>query len=339
MNNQLLRHRRNNRSAPGFILVLTLFLLTISIAVTTRLFMQVNAYRTLMSQVPQRLQARQLATSTLLVVKDSLMFANTEDGATELFEWLLTQMNRWNTIQIRDEIGKNTGYEGTVYLYVNVEDGKFNLNAPFDAEKHFAPMADAPYRYFIEQMKKALPKTESTIFETIEGMLKKREEPLSDLTAIFSEPLPSANLPLFPRPLETASLFDYFTVAPARFKSINPFFLSKGMSTLLELKELPTDLTERRKLASRIARQIVSLPYWKIVWQKFVEPVVGKSIMQLNPEAQHLLDGTGMNGARTISVICYSKVGDVLQGLCAILQRTVEGDKGGFLIKRLYWIV
>lgn len=131
----------------GYVLVLTLLLLSISILVITRLVTPTVARYQQSNLFIRQEKARQLALSGIQLVLSYLNEPRQKDTASKeakgsentkdekkilLFTHIFEMLNHWQTISLHEQ---RDGVEGSIEVYVSNEAGKININGLYDFEK------------------------------------------------------------------------------------------------------------------------------------------------------------------------------------------------------------
>jgi hypothetical protein len=356
------------RNQKGYILPLTIIIVFAMTFLVTRLVTRAYANVQVNRRVIEREKAKELALGGLTIVQAQLTYKPEQQKKTapqsepttekkETFvEKLLQIINRWQTVTLTE---KAYGFDGTVQLYVSCEEGKLPLNALWDFKnKKFIKKDSLDVRKLIENvmLKRAGAKSgEKQLVEELEKFLKKQKEPLEDLSQLFENEYFKGLASTFYLQPETASqedkvknaglaLSDIFTVAHDSL-NLQPLFLSSGLHTLFDFKQLPVDDKQRKEITKTLAQKLskaVKSPEeikveWKTEWDSMLAKIYGKSYDKVLSELKTVFSTSV--GATQISVLSYGTVGSVTQKVYAILQRVVLPDKRvTYVIKKLYWL-
>lgn len=346
-------NRHIKKQQPGFILLLTFFVLSMAIATVTYLMMSSRSERAIGSLIFTRERAQDVALGGVELVRRALSHEGDVEGDKQEIGTILRFMNRWRTFALRAE---TDGIDAVMHLYVACEEGKINVNTMFDAQKKVFVIDEK------DSFSRDLWTRIGTIFRTKASMgvsdfkdflmrhLKDRKEPLDDVSELFSGEFLTRIPPVFTPMLMSeeksaadASLplgvVDILTVSEFMGK-LQPLFLSRGMCSLLGFKTLPLDDEGREKVVKEVLGKIkLGAPIsWAREWDTLLAPIYGKTFNQIEGHFrwttfdQHI-------GARTISVLCYGKMNNKVVGVFALLLRQVEQDKRVvYHVKKLYWI-
>lgn len=331
------------RNKPGFVLITTLFFLFLAAALVARLIIQVHAHRIVIAQAAKREQARQIAMDGIALIENVLAYdTNDAEIKKERLTWLLSNLNRWVKVELPAPA------ESELNFYLSCENGKINLNALYDQEnKKFTNLTEEPHKILFERIRTIIP--ENTFIEKLGQELKKREDPLTDISDLFEGSLGSLQKTVLFEQLPfaqnestaafSAPLADIFTIGQVGGNiTLNPFFLSRSMQKALELREMPSEKKERAKIIDALVAQNAQWDKsWQLVWDKIMAPVVGKTVQQLPKEIVKIFDGASR--ALNISVLCYGKVGGVTQRVSALLYMHLDDKKQArTLVRKVYWI-
>jgi len=330
----------------GFILVLTFFIMSATILVTTYLLNRLFAGEQQTTFFEEREQAKMLALGGLELIKSRLEILETtqdEKIRKEQLEWLLMNLNEWSELRFSQKVD---GVEGTVQFFLSCEDGKINLNRFFDATKKNYLFNAPENKAFSLMMTKLISKQLALpLIEELEKALKKQKTRLDDLSELLVNPPFSdkdVEYTLFPRfgdaqKTKTVCLGDLFTLFSEEIWRVNPLYISKGLQQLFGFKSFPQNKEEREKIIKGLVEKVQQKMNWPASWDTLLAPIYGKKFAQLDQQLMTLFGAVG--GARTFSVVCYGKFGEQSQGVCALLQKRLGKDKRAFyVIRRLYWI-
>jgi hypothetical protein len=332
----------------GYVLLLTLLLLSLSIAMVTRLVTPVVARYQQSGLFIKQEKARQLALGGIQLVLSALNapLQKVEEKKDEkeqqnLFKiHILEMLNRWQTISLKE---KEEGIEGKIELYVSSESGKINLNTLYDFEKK-SFIKSGPFdgqkiiQWVGDRLKDQLGGINFT--EVLNNFLKAHQGPLDDVTELIKiKELHFFANRLFVEPLEnkdTKSVFltDIFTVQ-GNTPLLQPLQLSSSLSNLLGLTPLIKS-EEAEKEAKLLVQHIKPAMNWQIEWNKVIAPLMGKDYASLSDEMRTLFSSEFE--AHAFSVVSYGNVDDVTQKICAIIEKNTVAEKESFMIKKIYWL-
>lgn len=334
----------------GFILVLTFFIMSAAILVTTYLLNRFFAGEKQSSYFQDHEQAKMLALGGIELVKsrlDLLESTHDEKVMREQQKWLLMSLNEWNELRFSQKID---GIDGSIKIYISCEDGKININRFFDASKKQYLLTTPEHKAFSAFLSTISTKQFGiSLTDQLEKALKKQSTRLDDLsellaTTAFSEK--GTDYFLFPYLLNEASgekktkaicLGDLLTLYSEEIWRVHPLYMSKSLQTFFGLKSFPQNKGEREKLINSIVEKLQRKMDWPTSWDALLASVYGKKFAQLDPQLKILFGAVG--GARTFSVVCYGKFGEQSQGVCALLQRRLGRDNQAFyVVRKFYWI-
>lgn len=337
----------------GFIMVLVLFILSIGVALSVRLFNTGMVHSFFIRISSDREKAKwlahggvQLAISRLSLTTSST--GNQDPAAQEkaLLEAILPGLNRLQTFELKEDV---EGIDGTVGFCIVSEDGKLNLNKLYDfKEKKFLFEGKA------QDTKKVLTTALSSLkllagdtdlMVALEKYFKERGRPLDDVTELynikeFAAAFQSNTFYEPPLPKEEKRpiyLMDLFTV-DTQSGRIQPWLFSDSWCGVLGLSRAAAgDLKKRETEVKSWLKEFKTMAQWSTDWDKMLKPVYGKDFAALPKDADPLF--SQQFGAQTFSVLGYGTVGAVTQRVYAVVQRQNTAEKGkvsSFIIKRTY---
>ncbi len=199
---------KKSNKQPGYILLLTLMILSITTIVVTQIFFQARLYNAFIPLMTEKEKARQLALSgvSIAIAQLSLHDAHFEkqkdqklgkpeekkdavkegvEHAKNLLRTVLSVQGRWQTFVLKHDID---GIDAQLSVCITCEDGKLNVNSLYDFEKHeFKKIAQASPEELFKQLGEASkPFTDNkNMFEPIQDFLKKQQAPLVDVTQLL----------------------------------------------------------------------------------------------------------------------------------------------------------
>lgn len=327
--------------SPGFVLLLTFFVITLAAGLATYLVARViTQYKWAAISVTQE-QAKGLALSGINLVKSELDHKLTDKGRKRATHVLLSLINRWEHIVFDEKID---GIKGELWIYITCEDGKLDLNQFFDPAKKKFIFEKKPEitKFFalLNEKSKSIGAKSVELGNAIKQALADRNKLLYDITELFEhkafEPLRAPLLPPYPQSEDDEppfTLSDLFTVE-RRAGKIKPYYLSTAVCSLLGLEQLPDD---REETATNLAQKEKQSMNWSTDWDTLLAKPYGKKFAQLDSFISTQFDSAG--GADLISVLCYGKVRERIQGVLAFLKSTKTNDNYvRYVIKKVYWI-
>ncbi|MGC2310900.1 MAG: hypothetical protein WA432_04730 [Candidatus Babeliaceae bacterium] len=333
----------------GYILLLTLLLLSLSIAMVTRLVSLIVARYHQSALFIKQEKARQLALGGVQLVLSALnaplqQKEKKEEQAKQeelLKKNIFSMLNRWQKITLHEKI---EGIDGEIQLYVSSELGKINLNALYDFDKKkFLQQDNFDARKVITWLGEALKESLEGInlIEILENFLKNHQGPLNDITELLTlKELNFFQEHIFIAPQEDKEkkqpiiLTDLFTIA-GKSPLLQPTQLSASMGSLLGLEK--TSVTEEAdKESAEFAKQIKPMMNWQVEWNKLLAPFVGKEYNTLPPAIRILFSPEFE--AQAFSVVSYGNVDTILQKIYVIIEKKMVAGQELFMIQKVYWL-
>lgn len=348
------------RKKSGYILTLSLILIFLSMFLVTYLANRGSVFVPYAMIAIERKQAYvlaqsgiELAMSQIVSPKVTKKQEQTEEQkkkkpteqelAQDMLTVLLPSLNRWQEVTFTK---KTEGIDATIKFCIMCENGKFDLNALYDFEKHqfVNPGKDADtkkmFNELFQQVKKIMGGKE--LFGAFETTLKGKNYRLNDATelltrsfepfkdAVFYEP-PGPDAPKKP----PIYLTDLFTVWTGK-RSINPWLLSDSVAAVMGCKRAQADIAERKKGVAQWLKPFKLKAQWQTDWNKLLKPLYGIEFNRIPKSLQPFLSGTFE--AQVFSILSYATVGRVTQRLLAIVERPAIGDSSDMTIKKVYWL-
>lgn len=272
-----------------------------------------------------------------------------EKAARELITTIVPWLNNWQTFALKQDID---GIDGIIKICMGSEDGKFDLNALYDFEKHSFRGDQAQQeiiKRLITDFFKRLNKED--LFSEFEKFLKARQYRLDDITELLRIPgfVAFKDNVFYPGPLKEKKeeknetpvyLTDIFTVWSGK-QTIDPWLLSHSMCGLVGIKQATTqNVNSRKKAVEQVIKDVTLEAQWATDWKKYLLPLYGVEFGALLKGVDRLFDAKFE--PKMFSVLSYGIVGDVTQKMLAIVERTEEkNDKKlayTVTIKKLYWL-
>lgn len=255
-----------------------------------------------------------------------------KDGLTVLLPYL----NHWQEYQLRESV---EGIDATIKICVMCENGKIDLNAFYDFEKHQFIDKEVSTKMFKDLFEKIEKKTGGKdLFGSFEKILKARNYRFNDATELLGKEFASFYNTLFYDPSKADKLYltDIFTVWTGK-RSVNPWLFPSSMLTLLGLKtEQTANVTERKKNIAQWLKQFKLNAKWQSDWDKILKPLYGKDFNSIPKGLQPLLSDTFE--AQVFSILSYATVGRITQRLLAIVEAPLAGQSDAIAIKKVYWL-
>jgi len=358
---------KNNTLSCGYIMVLSLVMMSLAIVMVTTVLTRSVTYVSRAKIAVEREQARQLALGGIQIAAASIAAMPEEDKSSgkkapaknnpdqmakdQLIKWL-PLLNSWQTFTFEET---RDGIDGSVRVCVMSEDGKINLNELYDFAKHRFVGDDEKKegenkKFMREIFKRIEEQTQATnLFESFENFMKERQYKLNDVTELMNiDQFKVFKSLLFYEPAveqkdqqqqkRPVFLTDIFTVASGK-KTIEPWMFSDSMSRLLGMRRVDYGDQEQKKHAAEgWVKNFTIKPEWKKDWNKILQPMYNKSIDQLPPTLLPLLSTSFM--PTRFSVLSSATVGNVTQRLFAFVELTLPKDGGQISVttKKVYWL-
>jgi len=351
----------------GYILPLSLMIISIIVIATTYLFDLSLSHNMLMHTLQEREQAKTLAMGGLQLAMSQLtVFEKKEESSQppgqpmsgvalaktegqkkkskeqQLFEQILPIINRWQTFELTQAL---EGIDATVRICICAEEGKINL-ANLHTLAKGSKEAVTKLKELYEPIFKSsdLFKAKENLANALIDSLSKRKEPFDDVTQLVLLP-EFANIPFFYEPPEPGStqkrtiyLMDLFTLE-TESAQLEPWLLSDSVCAVLGLNRVqPDDLEKRKQEIKPIVEKFSPTIKWdKQQWDTLLKPIYGKDFASLPKGIGALF--TAKFEPKIFSVISYGKVGNTVQRIYAILARS-SGPQGvyTYVIRKLYWL-
>ena len=354
----------------GYILVMTLMIISISVVLVSYMFNRQASYVPFMEAMAQREKAKMLALGGIQLAISALVEEEeakettpgeekkqrSQDEETKKFlARILPSLNRWQRFSLKEEVD---GVEGQIHICISCEDGKININEIYDFEKQkFKGEGDpkADYKKIMQELFAQLKESigRDNLFEPFEKFLKERGYPLDDVTelltikefaifkrSVFYEPLLDEDKKGAQKKKRPVFLTDLFTIWSNRH-TIEPWLFSdsiKGMLGLRRVKE--GDSKEWGAMIKGLLKEFKSTVQWSSDWNKFLGSAYEKDFTSLPKSIESILS-TKVE-AKTFTVLSYGKAGEIGQKLLAIVQRE-KGSKDKSIpydvkVKKIYWI-
>lgn len=327
--------------SSGYILILTLLLLSTSFILISSILQKTFAYISQSRIEVDREYAEQLALSGIQIALSKLALIipesqekkpdqeNSENKANPEQQWLanlLLILNKWQQLSLT----KNAvGIDGIIKYNISAQQGKFNLN-------YISPAIN-------ELIKKTI---KIDIFSLINQSNNKYGRAIQDPTELtqFPELLSLKNniFTNFFEQTETGavpiSLMDLLYIQDEN-NGLNPWLLS---SSVLSLLGLPVPkYQESSELLKKAVSQFQQNINWSTGWDKILYPIYKKKLESINPNVRSSFSNKFI--ADSFFVVCHATVGSITQKVAALLQidKNIQGfssDSKIYKIAQLYWI-
>lgn len=336
---------------PGYIIPLTLMILSISIGLLTLIYQRAMMYQREVNLTINQEKARILALSGLEIARSQISFLEqkTAEGTEKTQEgkeqrWLaqlLGTLNHWQTFILTE---KDDGVSGIIQLYITCEQGKININSLLPSDEKQQGTQQQPSDQKTLLFINALAQKEFGILlsDVLKQLTKSTNRTLEDPTELlrFKE-VPSLGDFLFPDPQWGRSstrntLTDLFSTVGTK-KLINPWLLSPSTTRALGLKAQ----IFKKELVVEYAKKIKPKMNWSQDWNSTLASYYGKDFSALPPDMTALFDTAFEPTA--FSVLCYAKVGTITQKIYALVEKgriPPELSQKSVLVKtaKVYWL-
>ncbi|OQA36456.1 MAG: hypothetical protein BWY54_00018 [Candidatus Dependentiae bacterium ADurb.Bin331] len=347
---------------PGYILVLTIMVLAIAVAIVSHLFYRGSVQVAFDKTIIEREKAKQLAFGGIQLALSQLSVLDTSTTTTqnekssnidpliESIKKIVPQLNVWQELSLTKE---KEGIDGEIKLCIVCENGKIDINQWFDfSKKKFInegskdqPDAKKIMQIIFAGMKKFT--NDKDLFEVFEKFLKQRQYKLNDIselfeipefakifkTTLFYEP-PQKGDEKTKRPLFLSDVFTIFSGQAA----LQAWLLSDSILGVLNFNRANPNREKRAKEVEALLKDYSKGMQPMQLWQKAMQTLYGKEMKDIPKEALAMLNPKFE--PTVFSVLCYGKVGAIVQKICAIIEKrkTTELNGAPFAIKRLYWL-
>lgn len=362
-------HAKKN---DGFILILTLLIVAGATAIVTYIFNRGSVQIPFVHTMINRHKAQLLALSGIEVACAQLSFRPEKKesepvqkngvaqpqktdpklvAAKALLATLLPTLNRWQTFTLTEAAD---GIDATLELCIMCEEGKINLNQIFDfATEKFKnegkPSGDWKALFQLIAKKIETISGVQNIAQSVVTYFKKREkQKLDDVTELLliKEFAPFKNNIYYQPPASDEKnkkkvlyLTDIFTTHSSE-STLQPWFFSDALCTLLEIKGVQTKDAERKKNSEQWAKNLKLNADWKKDWTTALKPIYEKELQSLPKGIDSVL--STYFDPKIFSVRVHATVGQVTQHLFAIIERTSRSQNGELVydgeIKKIYWL-
>jgi len=369
---------RTTNKQSGYILIVTLMVISLSVVLVSYLFTRSSVYLPLSTTVIKREQAKmlalggiQVAMSQVAVKKSAVAKANGKDaGAREkrFLAQLLPVLNRWQGFKLTE---KEEGLDAQLGVCLMCEDGKININEMYDFDTHTflnEGKAKGDYKKMMQELFGRIEKMVQgkDLYKAFEKFLKARQYKLNDVTElltskpfeifknnVFYEP-PAQAAPAQAAPSQDAPaqneiqkskerplyLTDIFTVWSG-VPTVEPWVLSDSVRGVLGLTRVEYEKKEsRKKEMSQLLKKFTVSTRWDTQWNALLQPLYGKDFAALPKGIAPLL--SAKFEPMIFSVLSYGKVGDITQKVYALIERIPSSKDDDFLfgvtVKRIYWM-
>lgn len=355
---------KHTHSSSGFILILTLSIIALSIILVTSISNKSGSYVPFARLAVDRQKAHALAYGGIQLALSQLATAAqgtqktkpTElDHAKELLTTLLPIQGQWQTFKLKN---REDGFDGQIEICITCESGKINLNRVYDFEKKKfigEGQKTGDYKKIMQALfEQITPIVHGTdLFKGFEKFLKERQYNIQDITELltikefevfknilFYEPPLSKQAEKNEPKKRTVFLTDLFTVW-SNHATIIPWLISPSLQTALNFQPIqPGVIKEREMIQNQLKNFTIKTEWDTKTWDSQITPLYTITFKSLPEFATSLFDN--VFEPTIFSVLSCAKVGTITQRLLAIVQRdkSLQQDSAAFgvKIKKLYWL-
>jgi hypothetical protein len=356
---------KNNK--PGYILIFTLVIMGLSSALVTYIYNKGTIFTAYGKLVQDRDHAKQLAFGGLHIAIAKLTAQPKQEPKTpqppadsqggtkqpadpgkEFLKQILPSLNRFEqTVLTYDK----DGIDATIQFCIVCEEGKININALYDFEKHtFKGEKDDKntnkkiLQTIFEKIEKITKAKD--LFKALENFLKEQQFPLNDITQLLTiKEFGSLQNVIYYEPpqakTETRSIYfaDTFTTHTSS-ATLQPWLLSDSVSGLLDLNRAQADDQEqRKKTVAEVTKNFKKSSQWKQDWNSTLKPLYGKELQNLPQDIDLIFNDTF--APQVFSILVEVTVANAVQRLWVVGTLTKmnnKKDRPTFVIKRMYWL-
>lgn len=327
------------RKSPGYILILTLLLLSTSFILLSSLLQKVFSYSAQSKLEIDIEYARQIALSGIQIALSQISLTIPEKKKGEEVvekeekpeqdkegekkespeqKWLagvLNNLNSWKTVNLDS---KDTGIDATIVYHISSQQGKFNISK------------------LTEPISKFLSKgIKVDIFNT----LKESKKTVQSIPELVQLPgFESLKDKLFlDQNMKEIAITDLLCVESQNLSELNPWLLSEATSKLLVLQAS----TNKAELIGKAVAQFRPNINWTTEWDKILAPIFGKKFKELDQNVTKIFSKRFI--AESFLVISHGTVNSITQKVAAIvrLNKETQGfapESKIYTIAQLYWI-
>lgn len=360
----------------GYILPLTLVLLSGIMVVVTYLFTHSSFYVPYAREMVVRIKAQELTRGGLQIalatlanitnksqqdtanmgqeevtgirkVTDKKQEKKEVDEDHQLLGQLLPVINRWQEHNFTRDVD---GFDGNIKFCVMCEEGKIDINACYDHKKgaFVGPMAQC-MPVLIGLLENKLQS--KGMLTELKEFLKKRTYPVVDVTELLTLKSFSSfkNRQFYEPPknkheVDQIYLTDLFTTHTGK-ATIEPWLMSNSWLGLFGARQVqPDDLEWHKKESALAVAHYKKNINWAQVWDETLKKIYNKSFKsfpQIMPNGINSIF-TNTFASTLFSVLVHGTVGSVTERLYAIVSRTKRIQDNvsiyDITIKRIYWL-
>lgn len=327
--------------SSGYILILTLLLLSTSFILISSVLQKTFAYISQSRIEIDREYARQLALSGIQIALSKIALIipepqgkklnqeNSENKANPEQQWLanlLLIVNKWQRLSLDK---KTVGIDGVINYNISSQQGKINLN-------YITPEINDLIKKTIKiDILALINKSKNKFRRTIQDPTELVQFPeLLDLKnnifTNFFEQTETGTVPI--------SLMDLFYIQDDN-SGLNPWLLSSSVLSLLGLPipKYPENIELLKKTVSQFKPNI----NWNTEWDKILSPIYKKKLESFNTNLRSSFSNKFI--ANSFFVVSHATVGSITQKVAALLKidKNIQGfsaESKIYKIAQLYWI-
>jgi len=338
-----------------------MIIISMLVILVTRMFFSSSTLSSFASIAVQREQAKMLALGGIRIASSKLYISaqTTEKSETQptdkhtpqvdinkkLLEQIIPFINTWQTVKFDRA---TDGVDGTVRYYITCEEGKIHLNDLLTIISD--PKLPEAKRTFYQRLFKKIMDANTisgNLFTSAIDFFEKRKHIwLNDSTelltahgfdqfsnAIFIAPQNTKDK----QTKNTAYLTDLFTMQ-SRYGKLDPWVLSRATCLALGIT-YPEDNAIKDRLKATFKNYKKNYN-WAVDWDAIFKPIYNIEFAALGKEFVSLLPGNNEPfNPIAFAVTAYANVGNVTQGMCALLLRRKLPDQSlAFIPIKSYWI-
>ncbi len=358
----------------GFIIPLVLMLISVAIVLITAIYQRGSIFVPFITTMHRRQEAKMLAMSGVQIAMSQIAQVEMQDEkkkgevekkeggaksqtaadprsaeATSFLSEILPILNQWQEFKLKKDVD---GIEGEIKIVLSSEEGKINLNTIYDFAKHrfFGEgQMRGDWKKIMQLLLQRIQKKmgiSANLFESFEKFLKQRHYKVNDATELLTlEPFrPFARKVFYEPPSPKAKdhplyLLDIFT--SYGYGKLQPWLLSSSIRGALDMKRtLVSDAKKIKAMAGERVKNFKSTINVAQDWNKLFQPMYGIAYQRLPKGIDAVLETTF--DPKVFSVVSYGVVGDVMQRVYAIIERTRQVAKNktwyDVRMKKFYWI-
>lgn len=322
----------------GYILTLSLMILTVIIIITNTVFNQGMSYRLISNTMINQKKARALALSGIQLAYSQLITQTGEqkNNPKLMLEKIIPLINRLQTITLKESID---GIEGTIQIRIGCESGKININHLYDFKNKKWKGQDqekGDMHALIKDLCNRIEQTTKTknLFESLTAYLQTRQRPLDDITELLmiKEWAPFRESIFYsPNGAKKIYLTDLFTVLAG--PQVEPWLLCDSWCIVFNFARLGT---EKKDVLQKRCTELLSR-YQSGQSLSLLPSLYNQDFTSL-PKDINSLWNTSF-AATNFSVFCCGTSGGIRQSLYALIEKRNDGSESdSFVVKRVYWI-